>query len=91
MLISASGPVVDRVDGDRDDAGVALEAVPHGVLDQRLHDKNAPRSAVPRGDVQRERPAIGEAGLLEHQIPLGVAQLLGEGRVLAPMAQARSG
>ena len=77
--------------GDRDGAPTsasAVEAVPHRVLDERLHDEERHRDRQHLGrDPQRDPQPVAEAGLLEHEVALGVAQLVGQRGELAAAAQ----
>ena len=69
--------------GDRQVAGALLvgEPVPHGVLDEGLHGEVGERHRQHLGrDEERDLQPVTEAGLLEHEVALDVAQLLGEGR-----------
>ena len=70
----------------------ALEAVAHGVLDQRLHAQERHRDRQHLGrHAERHLQPVAEAGLLEQQVALDRAQLLGERRVVAVAAEGVAG
>ena len=58
---------------------LALEPVPDGVLHQRLDAQEGHRDRQHLGrDQQRDLQPVAEPGLLEHEVALDVAQLLGQ-------------
>ena len=67
-------------------AGLALEAVPDGVLDQRLEAEERHRHRQHlRRDLQRDLQPVAEPGPLEQQVAVDRAQLLGQrGEVAVP-------
>ena len=74
------------------DALLGREAVAHGVLDERLHREvgHGDRQHLGR-DEQGDLEPLAEAGLLEHEVALDVAQLLGQRGERAARAQRVAG
>ena len=87
-LISANAPGVGCGDRDAAAALLRLEAVPHGVLDERLdREERHDRREHLGGDLQRHLQPVAEPGALEAQVAVDRAQLLGHGREVAVPAE----
>ena len=83
------GAEVDALDLDRAALGAGLDAVAHGVLDQRLQRQHGhDRLQHLRVDLHAHAQPLAEARLLEPQVLLDVAQLVGE-RDVRPLAGER--
>ena len=90
--MSASAAVVLGHDRDRARAGLALEAVPDGVLDQRLDAQERHRHRQHLGrDLHGHLQPVAEPGPLQQQVAVDRAQLLGQRRELAVPAERVAG
>ena len=86
------GAAVAGRDREVADALLVGEPVAHGVLDEGLHREVGQRHRQHLGrDEQRDLEPVAEPGLLEHEVALDVAQLLGEGREGSARAQRVAG